>query len=924
MTSFNVDVKQAQFETIERRVEFGLETNTRLATFDVDGKIVQFGVPFQAGSLGEANDAANVGGGDAEVFRDKVGATLNFRTVSGLNGVLVAENGDVIEVSISPGTLDHSTLAGLGDDDHPQYHDGSLAYTGDLDMGANAIVNVGLVDGVDVSAHAARHENGGADEISVAGLSGLLADPQTPIAHAATHSDGGADEIDAGDLGSGGAGAGTVLTADGGGGAAWVANATTDELVGVTAADTTPGYLSAKVVAGNAIALAVLNGGADEDLEVSVDEAAISHLNIGDVGTNTHAQIDAHIASISNPHAVTLEQARLAGQVLVGTVNFDPGSVGALSLTLDSDLDSGFYSPSNNRIMVALAATDFWEFGTHFRGLSGTQAVRLQNGSASVPGYSFENFDTTGVYAAAGPALNYSVAGALQWSMTAGVLAGAGTRQIVAGTGAGEELQLRGTTNANLGLIRAQAPIVFDNVSAAVALSPYSIADTSTQTFTGAFIGGTFADTKTITFSNSTFVYETLRGSPDITSAVTPSFAAFTLFNALPILRAGASATHNPLQMLCLNIGGSTVHTGTGTRTSANVLGVSMRHTLQTVGGSGGTLNVTAYTGLQLLPAWNTGAGTTVNFGTVRGLWARTPAVALFGSSAGTEIMSAYYAVDVENIAFGGTVPKAAVRSAIPAATNAWFLLNNGGAASEFGGGIAHFNSNTPIQFGSSLNAADISQFWNLATSTFDTFFWSTSTALRWSSPAADRFILTTTNGNTVGQYNFNCLKFSLGAQTGAVGNQKGVFVAGAETVTLAGEFSQFLLTQAANDTINAALGLYAGWTINAPSPTIGTGSITTAAGLNVGGNPSVGTNRVGVRIISNPSGGGGVNAALWVTAGRSRFDGIVDINNGVALGGGAAATLGTIGGSGPTTAAQAQWVQIEINGVNHWIPAWT
>ena len=77
-------------------------------------------------------------------------------------------------------------------------------------------------------------------------------------------------------------------------------------------------------------------------------------------------------------------------------------------------------------------------------------------------------------------------------------------------------------------------------------------------------------------------------------------------------------------------------------------------------------------------------------------------------------------------------------------------------------------------------------------------------------------------------------------------------------------------------------------------------------------------------RIISNPSGGGGVNAALWVTAGASRFDGRVDINNGIALGGGATATLGTIGGSGPTAAAQAQWVEIDIGGTAHWIPVWT
>lgn len=69
-----------------------------------------------------------------------------------------------------------------------------------------------------IGLHAATHENGGSDEISVAGLSGLLADPQTPIigggandavagndprlsdartptAHAASHQNGGGDEI---------------------------------------------------------------------------------------------------------------------------------------------------------------------------------------------------------------------------------------------------------------------------------------------------------------------------------------------------------------------------------------------------------------------------------------------------------------------------------------------------------------------------------------------------------------------------------------------------------------------------------------------------------------------------------------------------------------------------------------------------------
>jgi len=71
------------------------------------------------------------------------------------------------------------------------------------------------------SAHKASHQNGGSDEINVAGLSGALADEQlsawdavsdkpstfTPSAHKATHQNGGDDEIDCTGLdGTGGAG----------------------------------------------------------------------------------------------------------------------------------------------------------------------------------------------------------------------------------------------------------------------------------------------------------------------------------------------------------------------------------------------------------------------------------------------------------------------------------------------------------------------------------------------------------------------------------------------------------------------------------------------------------------------------------------------------------------------------------------------
>lgn len=68
----------------------------------------------------------------------------------------------------SGGVTVHAALAGLSADDHTQYLlvSGARAMSGDLDMGANDINNVGTVDGVDVSAHASRHNPGGADALA--------------------------------------------------------------------------------------------------------------------------------------------------------------------------------------------------------------------------------------------------------------------------------------------------------------------------------------------------------------------------------------------------------------------------------------------------------------------------------------------------------------------------------------------------------------------------------------------------------------------------------------------------------------------------------------------------------------------------------------------------------------------------------------
>lgn len=134
---------------------------------------------------------------------------------------------------------------------------------------------------------------------------------------------------------------------------------------------------------------------------------------------------------------------------------------------------------------------------------------------------------------------------------------------------------------------------------------------------------------------------------------------------------------------------------------------------------------------------------------------------------------------------------------------------------------------------------------------------------LRISNPANTRFLFqgNAGTGNGGDQFNFACSRFSLGAQTGAVGNQVGVFVTGARTIGVAGDWADFLLTQGGNITVNAlAMGRVSAWVINPISYAASTGSVANADTLTVGGFP---TSSPGVTITARQS--------LFVIGGRSR-----------------------------------------------------
>lgn len=85
----------------------------------------------------------------------------------------------------------------------------------------------------------------------------------------------------------------------------------------------------------------------------------------------------------------------------------------------------------------------------------------------------------------------------------------------------------------------------------------------------------------------------------------------------------------------------------------------------------------------------------------------------------------------------------------------------------------------------------------------------------------------------------------------------------------------------------------------------VGASTITTAATLYVSGAPIAGAN------------------ATITTGHAAWFAAKIRVDAAVALGGGAAPTLGTIGGSGPAASAQNEWLEIHTQNGKRFVPVW-
>ena len=430
------------------------------------------------------------------------------------------------------------------------------------------------------------------------------------------------------------------------------------------------------------------------------------------------------------------------------------------------------------------------------------------------------------------------------------LLAGrAGGQSAFGGTASGETLAFRGSTDAGLGFVEMDSPVLFSDpipsddtfVAAAKSAMWWRDPGVPNGTDTGNVILSFQRLQAQWDITGGLFVYSALLEQSTFDQQANPVFAAFTNFAAQPIIQTSGLGVGGPWPAISsLIYQASPLYrnngAGAGVANTGTCVGLQYAPRLSGVS-AGDAMDVNTMYAVQCLPQWTGPAGTSANFGTITGLKCNSPQLATFGQNGISRTMTAYYGIDYDAITFAGNVTRVVVNSNLGPQSNAWFLRNLGGAQSEHGSAHMHFDDNFGILLGGTLAGGSDVLLRHLSTvpGALSIYFPNTLDDMQISSPAADRFQMTSNlfPGNEI---SFGFSRFAFG-QTGAVGNQVGVFVAPARTTTINGGWSDFLLTQAGNLTINNTMSEVNAWTINAIALTGGTGSITGyVSTLTVGG----------------------------------------------------------------------------------------
>jgi hypothetical protein len=420
----------------------------------------------------------------------------------------------------------------------------------------------------------------------------------------------------------------------------------------------------------------------------------------------------------------------------------------------------------------------------------------------------------------------------LQYALLAGRALG---QTLFGGTGAGELLTLQGSSNADRGQLNINSSTVYDwnwALHAGGALWSWA----TTIPASGGVIVAGLQIANNITVNSGLFIISAVDDLSTLRWTVSPGFAVSTLFFARPTYRS-TSVGIPPAQAFIFAAQAQFNVQGTGAVVTANYRGLSFAPIMRAQS-AGDSLTVNNTVGLYVGPLWNTNNGfATVDFGTIRGVHCANGSQVFLGQSLGTERCQNYIGLDMNSITMSTVGVRVAVRSALVVNAQNYFLQNNGGAQSNFGGGNlldCGFVQCLADNVGLSLGAAggDVVVNWNGTGLEFDPL----SGADMRITFAALAHAITSSSGSGSMQLSFDYPKFAFG-QSGTIGNQVGIFVAPTRTAGVGGGWADFLLTQAGSLSIGAfAMSDVSAWVINSISLAAGTGSIADLATLTVGG----------------------------------------------------------------------------------------
>jgi len=136
-------------------------------------------------------------------------------------------------------------------------------------------------------------------------------------------------------------------------------SADTDEKVGITAADTTPDYLNAKVVGGTGIGTAVLGAGGNEDLQINNTGLPANNAHRTGDGSD-HANValnDTHRGGDGSDHANVALNDTHRGTTTGNPHSVTKGDVGLANVTNDAQIAKSLVTTKGDLIAATASAT---------------------------------------------------------------------------------------------------------------------------------------------------------------------------------------------------------------------------------------------------------------------------------------------------------------------------------------------------------------------------------------------------------------------------------------------------------------------------------------------------------------------------------------------------------------------------------------